>query len=365
MIKKTIIFFSMLLIAFDFLQCQIIKMNASQPPDLVAYQLWIWPDKPTSREWFEIRTRVYNKSNVALNQSAVMHIYVGGSTTPYKINISSLGPNDAKMYTQKIFLSRPGKYLAKVVVDPGNKIREIREDNNSKQIRFRVYKASSSEYLPDLTISKPHFDPKKPCTDDPVAIKFQVYNHGAVTAPASRAAIKIGNGRPILINIPPIEPENFKRGVVTRTIPVHGNFRITAYSDYGNNMREYNETNNNESSDLTVFSNCCADLVAYQLWIWPNSPKAGENFKIRCRIYNKGLKPTKVPTEAHIFVGGSTTPYVLNIGRFAPESARMFIQTIKIGRKGKYRARLIVDPNRKITECKENNNNRNIEFRVK
>ena len=362
------IFVSTFLILFISISClpgQTFKATMAKRPDLVAYQLWIWPNKPTSREWFDIRTRVYNMSNHPLQQNAVIHLFVGGSKDPYVINVAPLGAKKERMYTRKIFLDVPGKYRARVVVDPGNKIRESRENNNTKQITFRVRKAENQDYLPDLSVGAPYFEPKKPCIDDQIKFRISVHNHGAVAAPPSKAAIKIGGGLPVSLNIPAIDPEEFKSVSYTHLLPVARKYVVTVYADYGNKITEYNEGNNKKSKNFEVFDQCCPDLVAYQLWIWPKNPKAGEKFDIRCRIYNKGLKPTLTPTEVNIYVGGATTPYVLNIGQYSYLDAKMFTQEISLNRAGKYVARIVVDPNRKIKECRKDNNERKIEFRVR
>ena len=360
--------FLLIFILTSFLPCQnlkaTLKATIAELPDLVAYQLWIWPDNPTSREWFDIRVRVYNKGSKASMQST-MNIFVGGSNKPHKITIDPLAANDAKMYTKKIFLSKPGKYLARLVVDPENKIKESNEGNNTKQIVFRVKKADSQEYLPDLTVSTPYFVPKVPCTDDQITFRITVHNNGAVAAPASKAAIRVGGGTPVILDIPMINPKEFKSASLAKILPIAQKYRVVVYADYGNKIKEYDEGNNEKSKNFEVFGNCCPDLTTNHVWVWPKNPVTGEEFDIRFWITNKGKKKSPRPTTVNIYVGGSTRPYVLNVIAWGPNAGMMYKQKIILNKAAKYVARVVIDPENKIRECREDNNKRQIEFRVK
>ncbi|MCK5004083.1 MAG: hypothetical protein KAS21_03300 [Candidatus Aminicenantes bacterium] len=346
---------------------QTIKATAAGYPDLMISNFWNWPKNPTSREWFDIKVRVYNISNTALANQTELHIFVGGSGRPYIIPFSSLGANKSRDFIKRVFLDVPGKYVARAVVDPENKIMEIKEDNNTRQLKFSVRKAGSSEYLPDLTISSPSFEPKKPCTGDPIRFRISVHNHGAVAAPPSKAAIKIGGGTPIPVDIPAVNPEEYKVVYFTKIIQVAQKYRVTVYADYRNNIREYNEGNNQKSKDFEVYANCCPDLVVTDnyVWIWPKNPKVGDKFDLRVRVFNNGLKKPLHHTTLKIYVGGSTTPHILNVSPIGPESERTFEKELSFSRPGKYIVRAVVDAENKVRECREDNNRGRVVFRVK
>jgi len=341
-----------------------LKATIAELPDLEAYQLWIWPNNPTSREWFDIRVRVYNKGSKASPEST-MNIFVGGSNKPFKITIYPLAAKDARMYTQKVFLNAPGKYSARFVVDPDNKIKESNEYNNTRQFEFRVRKADNPEYLPDLMVNKPYSEPKKPCTDDQINFRITVHNNGAVAAPASKAAIRIGGGTPVLLDVPVINPKEFKSVSLAKILPVAQKYRVVVYADYGNKIKEYDEGNNEKSNSFEVFGNCCPDLTTNNVWVWPKNPVVGEEFEIRFWITNNGKKKSPLPTTVNIFVGGSTRPYVLNVIAWGPNTGKMYQQKISLSKAAKYVARIVIDPANIIKECREDNNTGQCTFRVK
>lgn len=335
-------------------------------PDLVITNFWIWPKKPTSREWFDIRVRVRNNSDTDLTKQTTVNIFVGGSTAPYTKILYPLGAKQDKDFEQRIFLDLPRKYTARAIVDPDNKIMESREDNNTKKLDFTIKKAKSNEYLPELSIYKPHFSPDKPCTDDQIEFRVSIINNGAIRSPASKGAIRVGGGKLVLLDFPPIEPGESKTVTLARQLPTAGKYRVTAYADYGNRIKEYDEGNNTKFENFEVYGNCCPDLVLSDnyVWIWPKHPKAGEKFTLRVRVFNRGLKANPVPAKLQMFVGGGSTPYVFNVYSIAPGDEKTYDKEISFGRPGNYVSRAVVDPDNQVKECKEDNNKGQVRFKI-
>ena len=222
-------------------------------PDLVITNFWIWPKTPTSREWFDIRVRVRNASETALTGQTTVNIFVGGSSKPYTMSLGSLGANKDRDFEQRIFLDTPKKYTARAIVDPDNKVAESREDNNTKKLGFTIKKAKSNEYLPELSIYKPHFSPDKPCTDDQIKFRISIINNGAVRSPASKGAVRVGGGQPKLLDFPPINPGESASVTVSSQITRPGKYRVTAYADYGNKIKEYDEGNNTKNNNSSRY----------------------------------------------------------------------------------------------------------------
>jgi len=149
-------------------------------------------------------------------------------------------------------------------------------------------------------------------------------------------------------------------------LPKPGKYIVTAYADYGNKIKEYDEEDNKKSETFVVYDNCCPDLVVSDnyVWIWPKSPKAGEKFDLRVRVFNNGLKKNLHHTTLEIYVGGSSTPYVFDVGPIGPQDERTYRQEISFSRPGKYIARAVVDSDNKVKECSEKNNRGQVTFRV-
>lgn len=368
MSKKILIFiFLSFFIFITFLSSQTIKATMAGQPDLAISNFWNWPKTPTSREWFDIKVRVYNLSDTALTRQTALHIFVGGSNRPYILPISSFAAKKSRDFIQRVFLDAPGKYVARAIVDPENRIQEIREDNNTKRMEFRVRQAASNEYLPDLSIYTPNYMPEKPCTDDHIEFKATITNIGAVRSPRSKAAIKIGGGTPHLIDVPQILPGEYKKISFSRVLPIARTYKVTVYADYNNKIKEYDEGNNEKSNSFVVYDNCCPDYTISNnyVWIWPKNPKAGEKFDLRVRIFNVGHKKPLNHTTLKIYVGGSITPHVLNVSPISAHSERTIDQELSFSRPGKYRVRVYVDRENKVRECREDNNKGHVVFRVK
>jgi len=365
MYKKLIIFlFIYSFIIFTFLPCQTVVAAVEDRPDLKVTNFWIWPKDPTSREYFDISVRVRNLGKSATVNNTVVHMYIGGSMTPHSLILPPLKVSGKITLKKKILIATPGKYLARSVADPENKINEIDENNNTKQFTFRIREADNKEFLPDLYVYTPSFKSKNICNNSPIEFRVSVKNIGAVTSPPSKTFFLIGGVAQATFEFPPIDPGKTNTEIYTKFLQSAGNYTATAYADFGNKIKEYDEGNNEKSKNFTVLANCIPDLVLSNFWIWPKEPKRGEEFTISVRIYNIGNKTTVGNRQVHVFVGGSATPYTFNFGPLEPGRKLEFRKKLTFNTPGKYLARAIVDPFNKVPESDENNNKKQFNFRV-
>jgi len=341
--------------------------TALELPDLVPMGLYISPKNPSSREWFRFSVDVCNFGKKSSMRDTVVYIFVGGSNKPYIFTLNPVEPRSRQMFAKWIFLSAPGKYAAKVVVDPHNRIKESIETNNSKDFKFTVRKAENNEYLPDLLLDTLSWYPKETCKNVQIEFKAGIKNIGAVNAPKSKAAINVGNRLPFLIDVPEIPPVSTRIISVKKTFSIAKGYNVIAYADWGNKIREYSERNNKKSKSLRIIEkNCCTDLaLPAGVWVIPKYPTVGTPFRINVRIHNFGKKEPVKSTTLHLYIDGSTVPYMFDVAPIAPRSSRWYYRTFTFTRPGKYTARAVIDPDKKIAECRKDNNTRQTEFRVK
>ncbi|MCJ7603567.1 MAG: hypothetical protein MUO63_18965 [Desulfobulbaceae bacterium] len=366
MYKKTSIFiFILFFVSLSFIKVPQVSADTDNRPDLIITNFWIWPENPTSRNWFDIRVRVRNAGNNVTKNNTTLNLYIGGSPTPYSFTIGFIQPGKDMTKEKRILLDKAGNYIARAVVDPGNLIIEKREDNNSKELRFKVKQASNQDYLPELEASVYKQEPNEPCTDDTINFSGRITNKGIVKSPASVAAIQIGGATPVLISVPSLEPNQYKSLTLTKNLPTPGKYKVTVVADYYNRITEYNEKNNTDSLNFEVFGDCCVDYDVSNFWIWPNNPKAGETFDIRMRVYNRGKKTATKSTTVSLFIGGSAVPVTFILNPLAPKKEWTKYHTVSFSRAGRYTTRIFVDTERKISECRKDNNEKSMSFNVK
>ncbi len=363
--KISILILLLFFVSLSFIQVPQVSANTDNRPDLEITSIWIWPKNPTSRDWFDIRVRVRNTGNNVTKKHTTLNLYVGGSSTPYSFIIGFIQPGRDQTTVKRILLDKAGNYRARAVVDPGKLIIEKREDNNSKELRFKVKQASSQDYLPELEASVYKQEPNEPCTDDTINFTGRITNKGVVKSPDSVAAIQVGGARPVRIFVPPLEPNESKRLTLTKNLPTPGKYKVTVVADYYNRIIEYNEKNNTDSLNFEVFGDCCVDYYVSSVWIWPKNPKVGENFDIRMRVSNRGKKAATKSTTVSLFIGGSTVPVTFTLNPLAPKKEWTKYHTVSFSRAGIYKTRILVDRERKITECRKDNNEKSLTFRVK
>ena len=84
----------------------------------------------------------------------------------------------------------------------------------------------------------------------------------------TKAAIRIGGGTPVLLDVPVINPKEFKSVSLAKILPVAQKYRVVVYADYGNKIKEYDEGNNEKSGKIPAHKcnerHCCENIFSQQ-----------------------------------------------------------------------------------------------------
>ena len=179
--------------------------------------------------------------------------------------ISSLGVGESKKVSiDWTNIAESGEKIIYVQVDPGNAIREVREDDNDAFIVVQVLS------LPDLAVSTNSitFAPPAPKDGDMVSIRVTVQNRGEQEA--RNVTVKLSEGTTVIGSetIPSV-PGNSQASVSLNydTTGRSGSHQITVKVDPDNLVLEQNKDNNEASRTLGVQN---ASLWLTEPYISPN-----------------------------------------------------------------------------------------------
>lgn len=274
----------------------------------------------------------------------------------------------------------PGETLTlKVAIqDPKNTANESSKSNNSLTRRLVAKNTSRaaaqrqqlghvknpSRLKPDLTIKMMKITPANPTTADTIRFSAFVHNKGVVTAPASKAGIRIGGETyPMVWNKPPITSQSSNAIVRLNQIERAGRYRVMFIADVNDDVDEFNENNNQDFLEFTVSEPPLPDLVVSD--ITPDS-----NCFLRVTLTNNG---GPIPASVNLNMirinftknGG---PYGFNTVQLIdpncnlcqPNGSVTFTQGTNTGTTGPWvgnkQAKVEVDALNQVTEQNENNN---------
>ncbi len=242
----------------------------------------------------------------------------------------------------------PGTHEIYVVIDRGGSIEELNETNNM------ACKALS--ILSDLSISTADiiFSNATPSAGDPITINAIIHNQGGTCAENVKVGFFSNNdwiGDGIIGLVDAGENET----VTVQWIAAAGYNNITVVIDPTNLIAEWNETNNNASTSISILP----DLFVKPINLSNNDLETGQTLDISIEIMNVGAADaTDVLVElfdGNPFVDGtliySETFDVLPLG--GGEGSFIFTWTPSLGT---HQVFVVVDRENLIAECFESNN---------
>ena len=211
----------------------------------------------------------------------------------------SLLPKTGSLFDQRTLNLIPGEYTFRLVVDPGNKIKEVKENNNEMTVTVIV--DSPPPITNNIIISDVGYYPSEPgniLVGDPVGVSFVVINDGNVPVRVP-VEVKLDENLTIIemtLDLPPggsisvEELSNFK-------FNSPGQYKISVEADPDNTILETNEADNHGKILINVnqpplpniaLSNCYA-FGKYQR---PGSAFVGDQIGFSCDIENNGKAPS-------------------------------------------------------------------------
>ncbi len=117
-------------------------------PDLAIYSITPYTRYPEVGKYDHVTVCVENKIGGAMAPATKLLFKIGGESNPRVFSIPALAPGQKYSVSRGVKMDRPIGIVITAKVDPDNKIKELREDNNEKKYHLTFVKKN----LPDLTI---------------------------------------------------------------------------------------------------------------------------------------------------------------------------------------------------------------------
>ncbi len=125
-----------------------ITVNNPSKPDLAIYSITPSTKYPEVGKYYNVSVCVENKTGGAMAPASKLLFKIGGESSPKIFSIPALAPGQKYSVSRRVRANHPTRITITAKIDPNNKIKELREDNNVKT----YYLSFVEKNLPDLTI---------------------------------------------------------------------------------------------------------------------------------------------------------------------------------------------------------------------
>ena len=238
-------------------------------------------------------------------------------------------------------------------IDPRDEILETDEENNTTMI---VIPAIG---MPDLVLEKITCTPATPEVNQPVSFTVTVKNAGTSTAYQTNLTLKTSYFFNLSFWIDALAPGQ----TIDHTFVLTAKDRelnVSAIADFGELIRETDETNNKKSISVTpVQPTPVVDFEIIEAACSPASPKSGEDLTIRVTLKNSG--PGAAP-ESHLacYIDDEllATQPVKSLKTGQADTIEFSAKAVF----GTHTVRLAADYNNYVKEIDEENNEITIEY---
>ncbi|MEU7072429.1 discoidin domain-containing protein [Streptomyces narbonensis] len=219
---------------------------------------------------------------------------------------------------------------------------------------------------PDLTVTALTTAPAAPEEDDEIIVNAVVRNAGAVAAPASKVAVRLGGTKAATGQVPALAAGQQATVPVSLGVRAAGSYELSAVADGTNEVLEQNETDNTYTrpTALVVKPVASADLVVGSVTTTPSSPAAGDAVTFKVAVRNQGTEATAggdhgVTLELADGEGGVVRTLTgVHSGALAPgDSAQVSLGTW-IAVNGSYTVRTVLAADANELPVKRENNTR-------
>ena len=222
--------------------------------DLAVTDIWIDNKTPNVGEVITGGFVVHNYSQVSLKNIDWI-VYSNNNNKVAEGKIPSMGANTSFTVTAQAEADKEGIFTVRAVVDPYNKIKEINENNNDKEIKLGIEEESLIS-LPqvDLAVMSLRLGKSTLKAGEATKATVQVKNLGKDTAYAVAVSFQV-NGKTFFVNV----IDELKSGQ-TKNISaplvglLGGSYTVSVRVDKKNLIKELNEDNNEKSATLRVNS---------------------------------------------------------------------------------------------------------------
>jgi len=259
------------------------------------------------------------------------------NTTP----VDPIGPGQTTERTLS-WKAQSGHHNIKVIADINNSVTESDETNNDKTHAFSVL-------APDLIVEAVTWSPENPSIADEVTFTITVKNQGNYRAGSSHVNLFIDGSPKGYKSLPWIDPGD-NAAITYMWVAQEGSHHLEAIADFLDQVRESDETNNEES---LVYQTATPDLIIDTITWSPEDPDEYEQVTFTITIKNQGSG--KAPDSLILYyindepqASAIVAPMAVNstITKYYYETFETGMQTFKA----------IIDADNEIIESDETNN---------
>ncbi len=353
-----------------------------QQADMVVTEMALEPPQITTATDFRVRVTVKNQGIVAAN-FLPGSLILGGPDLYYQYadnNSTSFAPGESRTYRLVKGHVTAGTFTWKTIVDPGNRIKETDENNNEKSIQVTIGQPESTTgFKPDFIVTGITFNPANPTTSDRIMITVNMKNQsraagvipaGALTWSANSPRGGGVGGTSYGLAIQP--GATFFGGMyfVDPGEVAAGSYAVTAKVDPDNRCIEFNEDNNQLTTTLVIGAASGppqqADMVVTEMALEPPQITTATDFRVRVTVKNQGIVAANF-LPGSLILGGPDLYYQYadnNSTSFAPGESRTYRLIKGNVTAGTFTWKTIVDPEKRIREIDENNNEKSIQVTI-
>ena len=282
-------------------------------PDLTVKSIDITPSKPKLDESINIKAVIENKG--AIDASEIPFVIKCGGKIIFKQIIKELKKEESIAIETAYNIKRTGKHKFVAIVDPENKIDELKENNNSAY--ESVYIAPEPDLLLQTEeisgkLAEPSFGVESekggaPQIGVPTRIWVKVYNFG--NRPAKNVHVLFEkDGKPITsVFIPYIKRNSYRIASIQYTFDKARKYTFKVTVDPQNSISELSESNN------SIYFTVEVGLPEYDLSIDslefnPESFQAKDEVKFLINVSNKGR--AKAPVDIFVYVDSALIKHI-------------------------------------------------------
>ncbi len=229
----------------------------------------------------------------------------------------SMAAGDRESAKGSFWIVTEGSHTIEVRVDPDDSVEEINENNNTMSKSICVTGTSESE--PDLVITDVTWSPQSPADGDRVTFYYGIKNQGSANASDFGSALYINNQRiDISARGPMAAGQSQNRQFTylwTATTGVHS---VVVESDWGKEVAESQENNNNFSTTLSVSQEPQPSLLTASISASPNSGDISTQFTFTINVQG-GTAPYEIhlqdsnDQDLSFSQNGSFSRYLFNV----------------------------------------------------
>jgi len=226
------------------------------------------------------------------------------------------------------------------------------EDSFGNNVASKIYQYTVKPWdLVDLSVLNVTIEPKRLVEGETANINVSLYNDEGLDAEDVLVELIIDSST--VASRRTMVPANKTTSITFNWIALAGLHNITIKADPENSIWELNETNNNFTIEIKVYTPPDLALDTEDLSIEPEAPRAGDMVNISATIYNLG-ETNATDLSVDFYVDDEVT-CCYNLSITAASNKTITFNWTAIA--GAHNLTIRIDPNNMVREMNEDNNN--------